>query len=1764
MSLDFDSGALQTQHEDEDYDQEDYAREQELQQLLTDLPHDMLEDSGDQLSSYSDCSIHETEEQSHEPGKHDGRWNDHPLISDAQNGYEQGQNLYPEQFLCDQQNDHVEKHGKNWNGLHNDEEKKHLYDVKEDYCGQNGQEDADDIYLGRDGFNAPSCYQQNNVYHLPENFRPYTNGHKPEFNNQQSKIISFPDAPKEHLKQFVASDVVNGQSPESYKVTYKPYQNGIHQKIPVIQEGTRRNEAFEDLQHEFLGNDENSSENMQILQLQVLNKARERQLEELNEKLEKSAQQIRYLNHQLSMVKDEKDGLAVSLRESQKLYQNGKEREVHLEGQIKALETQIQTLATSEEQILKQSKVAEVAMESMQKQLLELQRSDALQRAREQHEAIISALKQKYEKQVLSLEQKLDTTKSALREQKELCKNLGEHIKQLEKMLEETKCEKTEIINRLTRSLEESQKQCANLLQTGSMQETNQLRFQLQQAQSAHMISNNMNKALQEELMELKEEIALYESAAKLGVFLNDAGGDLHTNLGDSYVDLGIKKITGKKPRFCSAMQKRDMDKEISKDEIIVELKAELERLLSSNKMKRNQITQLQNDLKDCQKTLEEYKQLLKAEKTSKESEPVANLNDTSVASPSVSDNLKEEVLRLRKANETLLREVENHTLTIEELKENEEKLKSLNQDLCCQMRKMVQDFDQDKQEAVDRCERTYRQHHEDTKAHFEKDLMERCAAEKQQLTQTYEETMSQLKANIEELNREMTAVKECYIGVCREKDTLEATLRQKFEQEQQLKEEKLKKQLLEEKEDSLNLLRNELEEKHSSSMIAAKRQWLEEKEQQVEEEIALAKVHWEKEEKENKEQVFAKIEREWQSRLEEMRRTVVECNDCSSQTDRVTIVDEASTKELERIIEDQRLQIQKALKENMASEQALKEFEVELENKYRKNLASQVDAALTQARARWLQELTDLKEYKVNLKIEQEKWEKEHKETAAKQLALVLSAAEEKWKEEYENTEKSGPRMKELEEKVISLKKELELKKEEIPAAIKAELAKARAQWHKEKQEEILQIQEQNERDYRSFLDDHRNRIQEVLATAKEDLAKQKNDLSIQKEAEIKMLLDQKQREWEAQETKRLQDEINRYEEKTLVELEYLLSEIHEELVKCTHSKRSWKDKCFDAHIQLNHQCKDKLKACLQKAYRTTVYTILEKKEREWKEKYEELMTNVNKGAYSCLQCGEKETGDMARPPVYSVGHQAEAQRRLRRQPPLQETGTDKGQKCTKRSLGSQKDFCCEHCCQELEKRETVCQDLKRELEVACRHLQLAVRDHEAKSEQIQENKKLLEALILENSEMKTELKDLATPPRSLSKGGISKPCTSCDSVKGLEELRAQYIKAVSKIKCDMLCYIRESKERAAEMIKVEVLRERQETARKMRKYYLTCLQQLLTDNGKHEGAEKKIMNAASKLATMARGLETPLRHIPQSKSTRSALLLNSDLPPGAEYSKRDRMLQNRSNHMESKSCGESITEKANDKVVQKRVPHDLRQQFDAVQTEAPHMLHETVTSDIHNENNSKNHDGASRDPLPEFYPNEDVRREKYGPIVNADKGLLCAASNIAHQNAPPSAFQATLENMHAPSFTNGHTISGPTHHTLKSKNERTVLKEDKCIQSCGKCKMKSKRTREFDFQETPERDEGSCSEWSSVNGSLLLDHSDTPLLYPEQRASMNVHTQTAYCEEFPHIRSFTPADENVDASWRDISNSNGKILSTKSSNKVYSRGHLINPDHT
>ncbi|XP_044540056.1 centrosomal protein of 152 kDa-like, partial [Gracilinanus agilis] len=257
--------------------------------------------------------------------------------------------------------------------------------------------------------------------------------------------------------------------------------------------------------------------------------------------------------------------------------------------------------------------------------------------------------------------------------------------------------------------------------------------------------------------------------------------------------------------------------------------------------------------------------------------------------------------------------------------------------------------------------------------------------------------------------------------------------------------------------------------------------------------------------------------------------------------------------------------------------------------------------------------------------------------------VSLALLEAKEKWKMELGNTEES---VKELEAKVFSLQRELELKEEEIPVIVRAKLAKSRSEWNKEKQEEIHSIQEQNEKDYRKFLDDHRNKINEVLATAKEDFMKQKTELILQKEAELQACLEQKQREWTIQEGKQLQMEIHQYEEDVLTEIELLVEEIYEELsgIENKHLSKT-KPPCFPR--RLNAQYLEKLRACIQMAFRGTLYRLLENSNPEWKMKNEVMISDTKD--LPLEQNGKGETGDQASLPVYNVGHQMQLQKMLK-----------------------------------------------------------------------------------------------------------------------------------------------------------------------------------------------------------------------------------------------------------------------------------------------------------------------------------------------------------------------------------------------------------------------------------------------------------------------------------------------------------------------------------
>ncbi|XP_043327990.1 centrosomal protein of 152 kDa isoform X6 [Cervus canadensis] len=1633
MSLDFGSVALQTQNEDEEFDKEDYEREKELQQLLTDLPHDMLDDD---LSSpelhYSDCSEDGREEDTHHSEQLEMNWTEHQVLPKPPNV-----NAYNEiRDICI-----GEKSGNGW-----EENQSRTEDQHPVYHPEGGGDE------GGSGYSPPSKYEQTDLYHLPENFRPYTNSQKQEFNSQPTNVITFSDTQRNHFQQFGMSQGPSCQALESYKVTYKPFQSSAQNNGSPAQD-IAESDTFEGLQQQFLGANENSAENMQIIQLQVLNKAKERQLDNLVEKLNESERQIRYLNHQLLITKDEKDGLALSLRESQKLFQNGKEREIQLEAQIKALETQIQALKVNEEQMIKKSRTTELALDSLKQQLSDLHHSESLQRMREQHESIVTGLTKKYEERVLSLQRRLDAALAARKEQEDICCHLKDQVKQLERNQEATRLEKTEIINRLTRSLEESQKQCANLLHSGSVQEVAQLQLQLQQAQKAHAMSENLSKALQEELKELKDEISLYESAAKLGILPSDSEGELNIELTESYVDLGIKKVNWKKSKVKSIVQPEGPDEALSKEEVILKLKAEVQRLLDSNSVKRHLVSQLQSELKNSHKKIED----LQVEKDEKSIETKTDTSEkpTNQIWPDSSDMIvKDELLQLK--NEIQVLQQQN-----QELKETEEKLRNTNQDLCNQMRQMVQDFDRDKQEAVDRSERTYQQHHEAMKAQIRESLLAKHALEKQQLFEVYEATRLQLRSDLDKVNKEMAAVQECYLEVCREKDNLEATLRKSMEKEQQAQEKKIKQELIQQ------------------------------------------------------------LEKEWQSKLDQTIKAMKKkTSDCCSQTDQETTIDVISKKEMAIMIEEKKRKIQQNLEQEKetAIKGNLKKLEFELELKYCENIAKQVEAAVQNARHRWLEELPELAEYKALVRAEQKKWEELQEQSVAKRILFAVSEAKEKWKSEVANMKKNVTPGKEMEEKIHSLQRELELKNEELPVVVRAELAKARSEWSKEKQEEIHRIQEQNEQDYRQFLDDHRNKINEVLAAAKEDFLKQKAELLLQKETELQTCLDQSRREWTMQEARRIQLEIHQHEEDILTVLEFLLKDTLKEQASGSESKPLLELLSTCSSKWMSVQCFEKLKACIQKAFQDILSLLIESIDSDWGKT---IMTKI----YKDPATGRGDPGVQAMLPAPTSGRHALPLAAV------QEAEADK------KKILEIKDSCCGHCFQELENAKQECQDLKRKLEKCCRHLQHLERKHKAVVEKIgEENTKVVEELIEENNDMKNKLEELRTlcktlPPRSLSEGAIENACLPCNEV-ALEELRGQYIKAVKKIKRDMLRYIQESKERAAEMVKAEVLRERQETARKMRKYYLICLQQILQDDGKEEGAEKKIINAASKLAMMAKLLETPISNGSQSKTTQSGVLpLTSERLTGVEKLKRNDVNQNIPCHMESKSNSlKTIPRSMCDQVPKRRAACNLRRQLEDEEhgDGKPKCSRESHLHFQFRDNSHKHVDILPRSVSPEFVPCEDER--SFGLHKKKDLVGDPDSESLQHSNAHP--FLGTFGNKPSSRYTPDLSESESTHITFRSPNERLGLKVYKCNPLMEGENAASEKSPSLGVKEIPVKDGGDLSDssgWRSNTATLPYSSHEVSFLHSGLQDTLDSLAESVNFKQFSAASCLSDSEKNM-----------------------------------
>ncbi|XP_041705638.2 centrosomal protein of 152 kDa isoform X2 [Coregonus clupeaformis] len=1447
----------------------------ELHKLLTDLPDDMLEDSRDSSSPELDCSPRsnpDTRNRSQQPtwNHQQTEWSDHqtPASHEENNEeYDHGSyHEYPYEEVAGvgQINSHanhasVPQQGhppipqpKAWNqrGLTEYQHEHQHYSHGEGYTytsvGTEQSAAAGPDFSTEEAGYGDELYPRGAVLPGVE-YQVVGGGQRDE----ESYAGGDQNNTRKHVQNFDS-----GGSGDHYKASYNPYQPASQTKMFNSEVPHQHlDDHYDQLQRDFLDSAQSTADAQQLAQLQILNKAHLRQIEDLEQKLEDSRRNMRYLEHQFAIVRDEKEGLVVSLTESNRVTEEAKEREVLLQTSVKSLELRVQALTDRDHENTKKQHVAEAAVDSMQQQMMELCRSDSLSRAREQHDRDLTVVREQHDAKLLVLQQRLDACTQALEEQAEVVQCLRDQVRQQARRREEEQVERAGVINTLTQHLEKSQQQCAKLLQTGSVQEMGQLQMKLQQTQSAKTRSDNMNKALQEELSELKEQICLYESAVKHGVISVEVnGGDLwEKQLSDSYVDLGIKKTNWKNGRLHSTplVEVSEPNPKLPREKeegAVRELRAELQRCLASLKGKRQRISQLQDQLWDSQGRVDQLQTQLDQDQTSNTAETRPMDTHPDVASQKELSRLQEDRQRLQERLETL----EKRNV---ELKQSEEKVKGANSELCTKMREMIQELDQEKQEAAQRYERTQQQFRDDVVNRVRSELALEHTAQMDDITADHQLQIQQLQAKLCEANGEMVAVQECYISLCKEKDRLEENLQGRMEEEEERRQKELK--TLEESRAAMEKLRSDLESQHQETVTKLRALWAEEKDeevrQQVQTQLTKAKATW-REEKE-------KTERYWAQRLEAAvadarRPRPTDTQESSSQTD-LTAEEKAcqtsspektkaapgcSMEELDTRLREQRLQLQREADtaRRRAVEDAGKRVQKELQEKHLEDMAKQVEGAVTRGHSRWLQDLPSLPEYKAALQRERENWESEQEQHVQQQVSLALRAAEGRWQEERlrssEEEEQGGAggdqRVEELQEEVQrwrqleedlkteveevahlqsqvdDLQSQLGREREDKAALLEAELLAARASWSRDKQQEISSLQIFQE-----------EQLKQARKEANGELERQRKELLLQKEAELQQALRDREEDWKSQEERRGQVERRQgreeAREEVLQELKAGLKEVQAVLLR----GGAHKEKENRGEVEGRRRASGSVGELLMSTCKDLLLKAVAQAKKEWKKISEERLGRVLK---ETQERHEKELNQI---------HSSTAQTR-------EEGG------CGKR------------CAETVTKLQKQSQDLQRHLEKACRQLQTTVKDHKASMQFLKD-----EHEVTLRKEKEDNLQKLEELKRSAAKESSGSSDMERSLHVGLEEMREQYMKAVEKIRGDMLRYLQQSKERAAEMIRVEVLRERRDTARKMRRYYLACLQELLEDGGQATGAEKKIINAASKLAAMAKVLETPTK---------------------------------------------------------------------------------------------------------------------------------------------------------------------------------------------------------------------------------------------------------------------------------------------------------------
>ncbi|XP_033108121.1 centrosomal protein of 152 kDa-like isoform X3 [Anneissia japonica] len=1438
ISMNFDAKALEEQDEQEQQ-KEDLKREQELRDLLTnELPDDLLDDCSS-LSSHDSSGFESptTKSSRHQIWQQFG-WHHHVKPDQTSTPVESGAPLTlktpaptrDRDYRLQQAEtpDHYEESDtesgdlsrQNQNGYHDN----HHYG--NNYTHHHGQhnEYANEPHLNGVDSNQPELLHQFHYRPTQEHFEHQqikdgihanknNNGmrHSEWSGDNGKNVDTWVKNGQYYQTQNEVSDGFPRQDANTYTsmpqhVQYRPHpdaKDNFQENYGCngqdhSDSGEIKSLKEEEIRLQQFMHQGGSSDSRHLGQLQILYKARGRELEELRQQLkqvtEEGARETRVLNHQLALSDGEKSALTLELEQNKEHLKQCIHDSNNLKMTVKTYEQDIQELLGSKQQLTNQLEDLSANNEALNHQLIQLNQSETISRSRDQHDMRLAELQRRQQEAVFEFESKLDKLNAELREKESELSSQRDEIAQLRKDHNREKVDMTETVSVLTRQLEESQRQCRDLLDTGSVQEIGQLKLQLQHTTSSKCMAENMCQALQDELADIKEELRMYEAAACLGVGPSKSPNGL-VNTVDSYIQLGVRNLAKEDWKTPKVFQ-NGSSKVLASDDLVSGLKTELERSLNSNRSKRGQVIQLQNELKTVNEDLAKIKtKMAEMENELKDKEVKLRVFESQDKSSVQEGNrgqtegLRSELIYSKEHSAQLQVENKELKMSLKELQEKEEALSQKNLELKNQMSEMIAQHDEDSKVAVERTRATVLQLHEDSSKNLRQEMIREWEEEKATLEEAYEHRLQQLKEENGRILKELDEVKGLYVKVCEEKNEIEDTVRTNMTDNAHKQLTKAIEVLEKQHEEKLANLKNSLETQQRVALTTARKKIMEEKEEEieklVEEKVSIAKAEWMiTAQKQARETATKAVEAEWEARLnaEVIRRL----------DDKVNQVKENLMEEYQQKLSNER----DSLKATHSAEQDMA-----------------VTTALSRAKLEWQSEQeTTLKEL-VTESLQRER-ENSLEPEIQKRIDTAVLAAKEQWSKQETNNHSydSVDSSKWLSQLQSSWKKEME---------------SLEKQKDEEKQDALEELRKHNE-SLKMTLEQQKSVLSEALKSARDAFEKEKTKILKQKDLEhsiaeakfkTKILEEWSANKREAIQEKVLEEQIKWQKEK---------QELEENFTEQVNAIEKDKERVMAKQDELIEEAVSKAKKGWHEKYNDESRKADQALET-WEEEKHNFLTKLEELEEKKQNLEEKVDSykrKFTREHNRLVEKSLMERQRLQRKLKLTEKELEQTEYTLKKELEHLKD------------------QLKNEGSVAMETMQ-------AKMAELQRRHTVaMETLEKKHAQDRKRwcLEQVKTPTNN----------TSHDATDGLQELRAHYLATVNKIKDDVLVHVEKTREHCRETVRKEVIKERHATAKKLRKYYLQCLQQLLDED--RQGARNgtgTMLSTANKLAAMASALE-------------------------------------------------------------------------------------------------------------------------------------------------------------------------------------------------------------------------------------------------------------------------------------------------------------------